>query len=80
MSDKDLHFELAGKVYDVPVGGTCEVPDRIAYAIESRGLPMKPAAELESAAKPAPAVDEMSEAELETATAPKADSSSRKRK
>ncbi len=84
----DLKFEIDGVTYVVPVGGSCEIPDRIAYTIKGRGLPMKPAedpkAEPKAAmAAPAPAVlADMSEAELEAATAPESVSTgpSRKRK
>lgn len=54
VAKQDLHFEIDGKVFDVPVGGSCEIPDRIAYVIAGRGLPMKPAGEVK-AAEPAPA-------------------------
>jgi len=41
--DKPLSFDLGGKHYDVEVGGECDVPDRIAYAVEKHGLPLEPA-------------------------------------
>lgn len=49
----DLKFEIDGVVYKVPVGSSCEIPDRIAYTIKGRGLPMKPADEIEEAPKAA---------------------------
>lgn len=74
----DLRFDLDGKLYEVPVGASCDVPDRISYAVQSRGLPMKPVdAESPRVSAPAPVAEEMSEADLEAATAP---SQSRKRK
>lgn len=49
----DLKFKIDGVVYEVPVGGSCEVPDRIAYTVKGRGLPMKLADELATEQKPA---------------------------
>jgi len=63
----DLKFEIDGVVYEVPVGSSCEIPDRIAYTIKGRGLPMKPAEEPKIAAY---VMADMSEADLEAATAP----------
>jgi hypothetical protein len=37
----DLHFVVNGVVYDVPVGGECEIEDGQEYVFESRGLPLK---------------------------------------
>lgn len=37
-----LDFTLGGDRYQVPVGGTCEIPDRIAYAVVKHGLPLLP--------------------------------------
>lgn len=64
----DLKFEIDGVTYEVTVGGSCEIPGRIAYAIASRGLPMKPAAEIEPVK--VAMHEEMTEAELDAATAP----------
>lgn len=36
-----LKFKLAGTEYSVPVGGTCEVPEKLMYAVVARGLPLK---------------------------------------
>lgn len=71
-----LVFAIDGTTYGVPVGGSCEIPDRIAYVVKSRGLPMVPASEVKPAKLSA---DEMSEAELEAATAPKPAASRRAR-
>lgn len=73
----DLKFEIDGVVYEVPVGGSCEIPDRIAYVVAAHGLPMKPAAEVEEAPKAAsrrgkPTKDDAAmAAEVEEAPKPK---------
>lgn len=52
LTQKDLAFEIHGKHYSVPVGGECEVPDRVAYCVKLHGLPLTPAADVEPAPKP----------------------------
>ncbi len=37
-----LDFTLRGKRYEVPVGGEVEIPDRLAFAVKGRGLPLAP--------------------------------------
>lgn len=44
-----LSFEIGGQRYAVGVGGTCEIPDRFAYAVKPMGLFLEPA---EDEAKP----------------------------
>ena len=50
-----LEFELGGVRHQVPVGGSCEVEDRVAYAVPLYGLPLVEEAETapEPAAEPA---------------------------
>jgi hypothetical protein len=36
----DLRFELRGVRYSVPANGNIEIPDGLAYAVSSRGLPL----------------------------------------
>lgn len=40
--NKPLKFELGGNLYEVEVGGFCEVPDKISYAVKGHGLPLEP--------------------------------------
>lgn len=49
----DLNFKINGVTYEVPVGESCEIPDRIAFAVALHGLPLKAIPP-----KPAPAVVE----------------------
>ena len=75
----DLKFKIDGVTYEVSVGGSCEIPDRIAYVVTGRGLPLKAVPPKPEAAA-APVKLEMTEAELEAATAPDPAPVSRKRK
>lgn len=38
--DVPLDFQLDGIRYQVEVGGTCDIPDRVAYAVAHSGLPL----------------------------------------
>lgn len=40
----ELSFELDGVPHQVPVGGTCEIEDRVAYAVGLLRLPLVPTA------------------------------------
>ena len=46
-----LSFELGGTQYEVPVNGTCDIPDQFAYAVKLVGLALEPVADK---AEPAP--------------------------
>lgn len=68
-----LDFALDGVRYAVPVGGTCDVPDRIAFSVKLLGLPLEP---VDADAPPAPA---QAPAPLAEATETPADASPAKR-
>lgn len=58
-----LSFECGDKRYDVPVGGTFDVPDIFAYAIAKMGVLAEPVVsdeELEKATRPEPVVSSSS--------------------
>ena len=40
--DKPISFDLDGKLYEVPVGGVCYIPDHKAYVPQKIGLPLAP--------------------------------------
>jgi hypothetical protein len=48
---QDLHFVINGVVFDVPVGGECEIEDGQEWVFESRGLPLKRVEHVASAAE-----------------------------
>lgn len=48
-----LSFECGGTQYDVPVGGSCEIPDRFAYAVKAMGLALAPDPEPAAPTEPA---------------------------
>lgn len=39
-TDHELSFVIASVRYDVPVSGTVEIPDVVAYAVKLHGLPL----------------------------------------
>jgi hypothetical protein len=47
--DHELSFELGGKTYTVAPQGSVTIPERVAYAVSSRGLPLKAEAGQEDA-------------------------------
>lgn len=53
-----LSFDCGGTHYDVPVGGTCEIPERFVYAVESMRVQLEPVSddadkpEVKAAAEP----------------------------
>lgn len=46
-SGVDLDFEIGGVRYGVPVAGTVEIPDRVAYCVKLHGLPLAEVAQTE---------------------------------
>lgn len=59
-----VHFIMDGVVYDLPVGGECDIPDEKAYAIAPMGLPLVPVPE----PAPAPPAPSPTKAKKEPAT------------
>lgn len=45
-ASQPLGFTLDGMRYDVPVGGTCEIPEQLAFAVKLIGLPLEPASDV----------------------------------
>jgi hypothetical protein len=39
-AETPLSFSLGGKKYDVAIGGECDIPDHLAYAVTHMGLPL----------------------------------------
>lgn len=61
-TDHGLSFVIASVRYDVPVSGTAEIPDAVAYCVKAHGLPL---AEVVETSEPTMVVEDV-EASPET--------------
>jgi hypothetical protein len=41
-TDKQLRFLMCGEKYKVEPNGTIDIPEKFAYAVKNRGLPLEP--------------------------------------
>jgi hypothetical protein len=53
-----VSFKLSGHLYQAPAGGEVSIPNKLAFGVKSRGLPLEPIAGSENDAVPPPPRDQ----------------------